>query len=115
MKSRGLEDDTLKMLSPIQDRFTDESKERDVLTQGLNRTGFFRYGKQILEESKLEQRFAIVVFNLKGFRTINEFFGTSGGDELLREMYHYFRQSSLKPLLTARIEQDIFACLVDCE
>ncbi|MCI8409441.1 MAG: EAL domain-containing protein [Lachnospiraceae bacterium] len=115
MKSRGLEDDTLKMLSPIQDRFTDESRERDVLTQGLNRTGFFRYGKQILEESKPEQRFAIVVFNLKGFRTINEFFGTSGGDELLREMYHYFRQSSLKPLLTARIEQDIFACLVDCE
>ncbi|MDE7424239.1 MAG: EAL domain-containing protein [Lachnospiraceae bacterium] len=115
MKSRGLEADTLKMLSPIQDGFTGESEERDVVTQGLNHTGFFRYGKQILEESKLERRFAIVVFNLKGFRAINEFFGMSGGDELLQKMYHYFCQSSLKPLLTARIEQDIFACLVDCE
>lgn len=115
MKSKDLEDDTLKMLSHIRDRFADESEEKDVVTGGLNRTGFFRYGKQIFEESKAEQRFAIVVFNLKGFRAINEFFGTSGGDELLQEMYHYFHQSLLKPLLTARMEQDIFVCLVDCE
>lgn len=115
MKSKDLEDDTSKMLSHIRDRFADESEEKDVVTGGLNRTGFFRYGKQILEESKPEQRFAIMIFNLKGFRTINEFFGTSGGDELLQEMYHYFHQSSLKPLLTARMEEDIFACLVDCE
>lgn len=102
-------------IKDIHDGFVGEIEGKDVVTGGLNRNGFLRQGKQILENSKSEQKFAVLIFNLKGFKAINEFFGTSGGDELLQEMYNHFQKSSLKPMLTARMERDIFACLIDCE
>ena len=87
--------------------------DQDWLTEELNRSGFIRNVRKILhDESRLEQ-FAIMYINIKGFKAINDLFGTEGGDRALRGVSQIIRQSSLKPYAVGRIEADHFVCLVD--
>lgn len=100
-------------IKDIHHQFVKDIEERDILTGGINRRGFIRQTRQILAHEPEERKFAIVFFNLIGFKAINEMFGTAGGDEVLRDAYRHFKESSLCPLLIARIEGDHFVCLVD--
>lgn len=100
-------------IKDIHHQYVKDIEERDILTGGINRRGFIRQTSQILTHAPEDREFAIVFFNLIGFKAINEMFGTAGGDEVLRDAYLHFKESSLCPLLIARIEGDHFVCLVD--
>lgn len=99
----------------IHDEFVADIEEKDFLTGGLSRKGFLRQVRLFLNASGSEKHYAIVLFNIKGFKGINEFFGTEGGDEFLRTIYRHFMASALEPIMIARMNGDRFACLVDQE
>lgn len=73
-------------MKDIRDEYVSDMEETDFLTGGLNRRGFMRQARLFLNSADPEKNYAIVLFNIKGFKGINEMFGTSGGDEALREV-----------------------------
>lgn len=95
------------------ERMIENIEECDFLTGGLNRQGFLTQARIKINEWDSCDGLAIMLFNINGFKAINELFGISGGDELLKVVYRYFLKSSLHPLLVARMEGDSFACLVE--
>ncbi|MGN0346288.1 MAG: EAL domain-containing protein, partial [Lachnospiraceae bacterium] len=90
-------------------------ENRDFLTGALNRKGFLQEAKLWLDSADSQKQYAIIRFNIKDFKGINEFFGTSGGDDVLRYVYGHFKNSPLQPVLTARTDGDRFLCLVDMD
>lgn len=88
---------------------------RDVLTGGYNRQGFMQRTKAILNEAGENEQFAVLFFNIKGFKAVNELFGTEKGDGVLKDLSATLNASKLHPEVTARIEADRFACLVRTE
>lgn len=87
--------------------------EQDHLTGEANRYGFIRRARQVIQDTRLQCQFAIMYFNIKGFKAINELFGTEGGDLALREVVRTIRHSKLYPYVIGRVEADHFVCLVD--
>ena len=88
--------------------------ERDSLTGLYNRRGFVRAAERILEENKDSGiQYAVMFFNLKNFKAVNDYYGIDGGDMLLRGFTAKVRESFLEPVVFARSEADHFVCLVD--
>lgn len=87
--------------------------EQDHLTGEENRYGFIRRARQVIRDTQLQCQFAIMYFNIKGFKAINELFGTEGGDLALREVVRTIHHSKLYPYVIGRVEADHFVCLVD--
>lgn len=87
--------------------------EQDHLTGESNRYGFIRRARQVIRDTQLQCQFAIMYFNIKGFKAINELFGTEGGDLALREVVRTIHHSKLYPYAIGRVEADHFVCLVD--
>lgn len=87
--------------------------EQDHLTGEANRYGFIRRARQVIRDTQLQCQFAIMYFNIKGFKAINELFGTEGGDLALREVVRTIHHSKLYPYAIGRVEADHFVCLVD--
>ncbi len=86
--------------------------ETDPVTGALNRAGFFNKVEGILANNK-DRKFAIIYFNLKGFKAVNDMFGYKVGDSILMEGINSLAASFLKPLAISRIEADRFVVLVD--
>ena len=57
-----------------------EKFEQDILTGGYNRQGFIRHVERILKESEDRTGYAVVFFDIKNFKAVNELFGTEIGD-----------------------------------
>lgn len=85
--------------------------ETDAITGGLNREGFIRKAREILDANP-EREFSIVYFNIQRFRAVNDLWGYEAGDEILRAAVSGLQTSFLKPLVVARIEADRFCILV---
>lgn len=92
-----------------------EVSGQDPLTGGYNRQGFIQHAEEILEESEDKTQYAILFFNLKNFKAVNELVGVETADSILRDIYEEIKDSSLYPLLLARSEADHFICLVKKE
>ena len=90
-----------------------EKFDQDILTGGYNRQGFIRHVGRILQESEDKTQYAIVFFDIKNFKAVNELFGTEIGDMVLRKIYRDIRNSGLEPLVAAREDADHFICLVE--
>ena len=69
--------------------------------------------ERILKESEDRTGYAVVFFDIKNFKAVNELFGTEIGDMMLRKVYEDVRKSELKPLVSAREDADHFICLVE--
>ena len=89
-----------------------EVSGQDPLTGGYNRQGFIQHTEEILEDSEDKTQYAILFFNLKNFKAVNELFGVENADSILRDIYEEIKDSSLYPLILARSEADHFICLV---
>lgn len=100
-------------IKDIHERYARDLEERDMLTGGINRQGFMRQVAEVMERADEDCRFAILFFNIVGFKAINEMFGTDGGDDVLRLVYQHLKDSVLCPLKIARTEGDHYVCLVD--
>lgn len=87
--------------------------EKDSLTGGLNRQGFLRQARLFLDTADRGKNYAVILFNIKGFKGVNEFYGMDGGDEALQTIYRHFENSPLEPIMIARINGDCFLCLVE--
>ena len=90
-----------------------ELSGKDVVTSGYNRQGFMRQAKLALKKSGCPENYAILYFNIRNFKSVNELFGIEVGDMILREIYKLIENSDLHPVLTARVEADHFACLIE--
>lgn len=88
---------------------------KDHLTGVLNRFGFIRKSYKVLSDSQQDKQLAIIYINIKGFKAINELFGTDGGDLALCEVVHVIHKSKLNPYAVGRLGADHFVCLVDAE
>lgn len=89
-----------------------ELSGKDVLTGGYNRQGFIRHTRSILNNCPDKTEYAVLFFNIKNFKVVNELFGIETGDDVLRSSYVELENSGLYPVVTARIEADHFTCLV---
>ena len=86
---------------------------QDPLTGEFTRRGFIENAEEILRDEQRTEEFAILYFNLKGFKAINDLFGAEGGDRALRWIPRLLRQSGLHPIVIGRLNADHFACLVE--
>ena len=90
-----------------------EFSEKDVLTGGYNRRGFIRITERLLNEVPDRTKYAVLFFNVKNFKAVNELFGVESGDVVLQNIFRTLIHSKLSPVITARVESDYFVCLVE--
>lgn len=90
-----------------------EFSEKDVLTGGYNRRGFIRITERLLNEVPDRTKYAVLFFNVKNFKAVNELFGVESGDAVLQNIFRTLTHSKLSPVITARVESDHFVCLVE--
>lgn len=90
-----------------------EFSEKDVLTGGYNRRGFLRITERLLNEVPDRTKYAVLFFNVKNFKAVNELFGVESGDVVLQNIFRTLTYSKLSPVITARVESDHFVCLVE--
>lgn len=89
-----------------------ELSGQDTLTGGYNRQGFVQKVERVLQASTEEDHYAILFFNIKNFKAVNELFDIELGDFILREVYEDLKNSPLEPVVVSRAEADHFVCLV---
>ena len=87
--------------------------EKDVLTGGYNRWGFIRTTERLLNEVPDRTKYAVLFFNVKNFKAVNELFGVESGDVVLQNIVRTLTHSKLSPVITARVESDHFVCLIE--
>lgn len=90
-----------------------EFSEKDVLTGGYNRRGFIRITERLLNEVPDRTKYAVLFFNVKNFKAVNELFGVESGDVVLQNIFRTLTHSKLSPVITARVGSDHFVCLVE--
>ena len=90
-----------------------EFSEKDVLTGGYNRWGFIRTTERLLNEVPDRTKYAVLFFNVKNFKAVNELFGVESVDVVLQNIFRTLTHSKLSPVITARVESDHFVCLIE--
>lgn len=90
-----------------------EFSEKDVLTGGYNHWGFIRTTERLLNEVPDRTKYAVLFFNVKNFKAVNELFGVESGDVVLQNIFRTLTHSKLSPVITARVESDHFVCLIE--
>lgn len=84
----------------------------DSLTDGYNRRGFINYITNLKNSGVDLRNFAVICINIKGFKAINDLYGSEFGDTLLVNAYKHFSGCEMKPVVCARREADKFLMLV---
>ncbi len=84
----------------------------DSLTGAMNRNGFVRKLSNLREKKVDLQDYAVLYFNLRGFKAINNLYGSESGDELLVSFYKTLMTCRLYPEACARRDSDHFMLLV---
>lgn len=83
--------------------------EKDPITNFLNRNGFEKELNRLLSNDKfVRTNYALVYFNISGFKAFNEQYGHAHGDELLRDVLITLSNSELEPVLSSRFDADNF-------
>lgn len=83
----------------------------DSLTEGLSRKGFIRETERIFFRDD-PRKYAMIMFDLRNFKAMNETFGISCGDQILLYIFQTLKNSWLSPSVSARLESDWFIFLV---
>lgn len=87
--------------------------EIDELTGLFKYKGFCIRAAEIIRKNA-DKNYAILYFNIKGFKAVNELFGNEAGDKVLQEFTRHLSNSLLKAALIGRIAvTDHFLCLVE--
>lgn len=91
---------------------TTELAIRDPLTGVLNRVGLERFGNQAIEEAlKSHERLSLAVVDLDRFKSINDTFGHSFGDQILRTLVRAVRRYMGPTSEVARLGGDEFVVI----
>ena len=87
----------------------------DPLTEGPNKAAF-QEKYRILTQKMQPMEYAIVVFNIRSFKLINERFGQEAGDRTLCYVYKVLEQNITEDEFVSRSESDyFFLCLHESE
>lgn len=90
-----------------------ELATRDPLTHLLNRTSFLDQAERSLAyASRKERRVAVLYFDLDGFKSVNDTWGHSVGDELLKRLAERVNETMRRSDFAARIGGDEFVMLI---
>ena len=81
--------------------------DHDVLTGICNRETFYNKTRTLIDNNK-DDRFVICMWNIDGFKVINELFGTHIGDRILIRLANYFKRNYKGNVVFARLESDYF-------
>lgn len=92
---------------------TDEYN-RDKLLGVDNREGFISDIEEFLREDNNCQDYAVLYFNIKNFKAVNELFGFDEGDNFLKYYNEKLRESIIRPIKIGR-KGDHFVCFVKWE
>ncbi len=87
----------------------------DSLTGTYTRKGFIREVERIFAHEQNEKKYAVIAFDVQKFKSINDIFGISGGDKLLRYISQYLMQDRKKVRLVGHLDADWFICLIERE
>lgn len=89
----------------------------DSLTKIPNRRKFFSQLNEVCARaSARQQRFAVAILDLDGFKAVNDLYGHAQGDQLLQQVGQRLLQAcSSKDLHLARLGGDEFALIIDCD
>lgn len=89
-----------------------ERYDRDSVVDGYNRKGLIHQAEIFLKYAADPTQYAVLFFDIRNFKAINEMFGIDGGDNVLRQFYRTVMDSELKPLIGSRVEGDHFVFMV---
>ncbi|WP_029324499.1 EAL domain-containing protein [Butyrivibrio sp. AE3004] len=84
--------------------------DHDWLTDEYARTGFLERAKVFLSELSANDHYSLVFTNIKGFKAVNELFGTHKGDQIIFQTRDILRKY-LKPVIVGRLEGDHFVLI----
>lgn len=85
----------------------------DVLTQCINRRGFYDVGQKKLENKlSCEQHVSLIYWDIDSFKNINDEYGHAGGDEVLIQATKRVRACLNKEDIFARIGGEEFVILI---
>lgn len=84
----------------------------DQLTGLLNRSGFFEEVKNALENGVFKKPI-IICTNIKDFRLINDIYGESYGDEILRSESQIIQRIGHRKNINGRLTDDKFAVVME--
>jgi len=88
----------------------------DMLTQVLNRRGFFYSADVMIEQIKQEKKKAFVIFlDIDGLKSVNDGIGHEAGDAFICEMAEVIRKAVPKDCLIMRYGGDEFVIFGSCE
>jgi diguanylate cyclase (GGDEF)-like protein len=100
----------LKSLIEARDRF-DRYANTDELTGIANRRMFWRKGSEIINNLNKNHLLVILLFDLDGFKNINDTFGHDLGDKVLQEVAKRCESAANRNDLVARLGGDEFVIL----
>lgn len=83
----------------------------DSLTGILNRNGFIKNTRELLNENPDIKRY-IVCFDIKDFKLYNDMFGVEAGDQLLIKIADFMRKIAPKEVTYGRLSGDQFAICI---
>lgn len=93
----------------VRDRFNDRVHQQDELTETMGRAFFTQYTEQLISES---QDFSFLMMDLDNFKNINDTYGHTIGDEVLKETANVLRATLRNSDCICRIGGDEFAIIL---
>lgn len=87
-----------------------EHEYYDTLTDSCSRKGFIR-DTELLFQHANPTDYAMVLFDLRNFKALNDIFGIKCGDEILKFIFNTLRESWIKPVVSSRLDADCFLFL----
>ena len=85
----------------------------DLLTNCLNRRGFYIHAKQqMLELQKQGQHICLIYWDIDKFKAINDQYGHAGGDQVLIYISNMIKQNIKKDDLLGRMGGEEFVILI---
>lgn len=83
----------------------------DAVTGEFNRYGFIKHINEMKNGGADLTDYVIIYINIKGFKAINELYGSDFGDQFLILAFNHFADSAIGPVACARKESDKFIML----
>ncbi len=88
-----------------------EHEYYDSVIDGFSRKGFIRETEELFSRDN-PCDYAMIVFDLRNFKALNDIFGIVCGDQILVYIFETLTNSWLNPVVSARLESDWFIFLV---
>ena len=84
--------------------------DHDWMTDEYARSGFLENAQKLLSDLPIEEGYSLLYTNVKGFKVINDLFGSQSGDKVLFQVRDKLR-SILNPVILGRFDSDHYVLI----